>query len=251
MMKALILAAGYATRLYPLTRNKPKPLLKIAGRPIIDYIARKLLEVPQIDGITIVTNDKFKLDFDMWFSEFKPGKPIEVLSDGTLLPEHRLGAIGDIDYAIKSRDITSDLLVIAGDNLFDFDLGSFLEYAKKDKGRITIGVCDFKKKTGLTRYGILELGPAGQVLHFEEKPKFPKTSLVAVGIYYFPKEKLRLILDYIKEGTNSHDAPGHYIKWLLKKEEVYGYIIDGTWYDIGDIGSYLRANREYKKKRRN
>ncbi|MBI4335143.1 MAG: nucleotidyltransferase family protein [Candidatus Omnitrophica bacterium] len=247
-MKALILAAGYATRLYPITRNRPKPLLKIAGKPIIDYIVKNLLAIPQVDDITVVTNDKFKLDFDLWSTAVKSNKPLKVISDGTASPEKRLGAIGDIDYAVKSQGIKSDLLVIAGDNLFDFDLALFLDYAKNKEGHSAIGVCDFKHKRGLSKYGVIELNGSNRVLSFQEKPKSPKTGLVAIGVYYFPKEKLNLIPSYLEEGANSCDAPGHYIMWLLKKEEVYGYIIDGIWYDIGDIGSYLRANKQYRKK---
>jgi len=243
-MKALIMAAGYAVRLYPLTQNQPKPLLPIAGKPIIEYIIEKLEVFQEIDEIYVVTNNKFYPHFLNWNEKYKSNKKIEILNDGTLSPEDRLGAIGDINFTIKNKKINDDLLIIAGDNLFDFGLKELKEYFQNKQLVICaydVGDIELSKK-----YGILSVNGNGKVYSFLEKPAQPPSTLAALGIYLFKKDKLSLIDRYLNEGNN-HDAPGFFIQWAYQVEDVYAYVFKGNWYDIGDMISYKKADDFYNK----
>ncbi len=242
-MKALIMAAGYAVRLYPLTKDKAKPLLPIAGKPIIEYIIDKLEAFSQIDTIYVVTNNKFYDLFVKWAKDFDYHKPIEIINDGTLTNEDRLGAIGDMHYVIKNKKIRDDLIVIAGDNLFDFDLGKLRDYAQDKK--LVICAYDVKDEKLATQYGILSVDDTGKVISFVEKPSQPPSTLAALGIYLFKSDAVGLVDKYVRQGNNQ-DAPGYFIQWVYKTENVYAYAFDGSWYDIGDLKSYEDANKVYK-----
>lgn len=243
-MKALILCAGYATRLYPLTKDKPKHLLPIAGKPMLEYAIAKLEQVPDIDKIYLVTNHKFYSQFQNWTDNFKSNKEIKVLDDGTISDETKLGAIGDIKFVIEKEHIDGDLLILAGDNLFELNLNNFVKFFRA-KG-ISIAVKDVESKDLVNKYSEIKLDEQNRVISFIEKPTQPKTTLAAICMYLFPKEKLELINQYIKEGNNP-DQPGRYIRWLHKRESVYGFVFTDKWYDIGDINQYKEANREYEE----
>ena len=250
-MKALILSAGYATRLYPLTKDSPKPLLPIAGRPMVEYLIDKLEAIPCLNEIIIVTNDKFARNFEEWHANGTSfSKPIKILNDGTTSDSDKLGAVGDMEFSIEKEAIKDDLLVIAGDNLFKFNLTDFLKFAEAKSPYPSIGLYDVKNKEEVKKYSAVELDNEGRVIDFQEKPKEPRTSLIAICMYYFPEEKLNLISQYLK-GNGNPDAPGYYIRWLHKQEKVYGYIFNGIWYDIGDIKSYQEANSVYIERRGN
>ena len=242
-MKALILAAGYATRLYPLTKDTPKPLLKLHHRPIIDYILERIEHVGDIDQILIVTNNKFYNQFNDWLQPKLKDCPYryKLLNDGSNSVEDRLGAIGDIQLVIEKEKISEDLLVVGGDNLFDFDLSDFTAFAY---AKIPFhSVCLYlpvNNHMDLTQYGIAQVTDDSRVLDFEEKPDFPRSNLIATCIYFFPKEKLKLINEYIWQGNRS-DAPGSYLRWLTDSDRVYGKICDGIWYDLGDFDSLSEA----------
>lgn len=244
-MKALILAAGYATRLYPLTKKFPKPLLEVEGRPIIDYIVDKLRPIPAIDEIIVVTNSKFISYFRRWAKLIRIGKKITLVDDLTKTLEDRLGAIGDMNFAIKSKRIKDNLLVIGGDNLFDSDLRNFLAFASKKKMSPVIGAYDIKSLKQARNYGVIKLDRNKRIVNFEEKPDKPKSTLAATCIYYFPKSKVGLIKEYLRRKDNKRDAAGFYINWLTKRLAVYGFVFTGEWYDIGDYKFYNRAKEKF------
>ncbi|MBU1726152.1 MAG: nucleotidyltransferase family protein [Candidatus Omnitrophica bacterium] len=248
-MKALILAAGYATRLYPLTKNFPKSLLKVKDKPIIDYILEKVLLVPGIDEIVVVTNSKFAVQFRKWARLQQAGKRISVLDDLTKSNETRRGAVGDIHFAIDKKRMKDDLLVIGGDNLFDGDLNKLISFAKKKNGPV-IGVYDIKSKHEATKYGVIKLNRGKRIVEFREKPSKPQSTLVGMCLYYFPKQKLDLVKEYIKDKKGKRDATGFYIEWLRKKVDIYGYALSGKWYDIGDYKFYNQAKDVFGLKHR-
>ena len=248
-MKALILAAGYATRLYPLTQDKAKPLLPVGGKPIIDYILENLQKVAEIDHIYVVTNSKFAPSFQTWAKKANSRKPIKVIDDGTLSNEDKLGAIGDIHFVIKQEKIEDELMILAGDNLFEINLNEFISFYRAKKKHPCIASYDINDSKLAKQYGILVVDVNKRITHFEEKSQHPPGTLAAVGLYLFSKEKLHWIDDYIAEKQNQ-DAPGFYVSWLVKKAEVYAFPLRGKWYDIGDLGSYKKADEEYTERSR-
>lgn len=242
-MKALVLAAGYATRLYPLTKEYPKPLLKLGTKPIIDYIIKKLDRVKEIDEIIVVTNSKFFSHFKKWSKKTKVSKKLSLVDDLTKSLEDKRGAIGDMDFAIKNRHIKEDLLVIGGDNLFDRDLKSFLAFAKEKNGNPVMGAYNIKNKANARKYGVLQMDNKNKVVDFQEKPARPKSTLVAMCLYFFPAEKLALVKEYLNRKDKKYDATGLYIDWLRKRVAVYGFVFSGRWYDIGDHKFYNEAKK--------
>ncbi|MFH1655410.1 MAG: nucleotidyltransferase family protein [Candidatus Omnitrophota bacterium] len=249
-MKALILAAGYGTRLYPLTERIPKPLIEVSNKPIINYILEKLDPVENLDEVLIVTNNKFYAKFKDWADKLHGNFKninLTIINDGTKSPEDRLGAIGDINFVIENGALgNKDILVIGGDNLFDFGLDSFIKTARKNSPGATIGLYDIKNKKEATRFGVLAINQDNKIISFEEKPKDPRSSLIATCLYYFPKQTFSLFKEYIKD-TGNNDTTGGYISWLYKKIAVYGYVFDGMWEDIGHIDSLCKLEEDYKK----
>jgi len=241
-MKALILAAGYATRLYPLTRDFPKPLLKVGKKAIIDYIAEKIDKLDAVDEIIVITNDKFFPQFEKWAQALSSPKKIKVLNDLTKSVDDRRGAIGDISFAIDKEAIADDILVIAGDNLFDLDLGGFIRFAQNKKA-FSIGIYDINDRDAAKKYGVVKVDKENKIIDFQEKPEAPESSLVATCLYYFPQEKLGLIREYLKAKGNQKDATGFYIDWLSKRDSVYGFLFTGHWYDIGHHDFYNQAKK--------
>jgi glucose-1-phosphate thymidylyltransferase len=245
-MKALILAAGYAKRLYPLTRQYPKPLLEIGGRPLIDYIVEKLEKIGEVEEILVITNSKFIAKFRQWKKRLNSPKPIVLIDDLTKTLAGRRGAIGDMHFAIFGQGLKSDLLVIGGDNLFDDSLEGFLSFAKDKKDYPVIGVFNFRQKKQARSYGVVELNARRRIIGFQEKPPRPRSALVAMCLYYFPKKRLSLIQQYLSAQRRQHDATGFYISWLKGKVPVYAYAFGGRWYDIGNPDFYKKANRSFR-----
>ncbi|MGA2775204.1 MAG: nucleotidyltransferase family protein [Candidatus Omnitrophota bacterium] len=244
-MKALILAAGYATRLYPLTKEYPKPLLEIKERPIIEHIIRKLQGLKGLEEIVVVTNSKFFSKFKQWRKNFKCPKKITLLDDLTKNLDDRRGAVGDMDFAIRVKKIKDGLLIIGGDNLLDSKLEPFLSFAQKNAPHPTIGVYDIKKKSEAKNYGVVKLGVNAQVIDFKEKPAKPVSQLVAMCVYYFPAESITLVKKYMRAHAKKVDASGFYIDWLRKETAVYGYVFKGSWFDIGDKKFYHKAQKTF------
>ena len=242
-MDAIILAAGYATRLYPLTENIPKPLLNVAGKPIIEHIIKKLSQIGSINKIYIVTNNKFEPHFRKWLSNFDAQNPIEIINDGTKSNEDRLGALGDIHHTIIKKNLDDDIIVVAGDNLFEMPLEDAINFFKKKKSNVIV-LHDVKDLELAKNYGIVEVKD-GIIANFEEKPAVPKSTLASTGIYLFPKKTIELIKKYIAQGNNP-DKTGNFIEWLHKRDQVHSFVTDKKWYDIGSIEQLEKANIYYK-----
>ncbi|WP_054861096.1 sugar phosphate nucleotidyltransferase [Gracilibacillus sp. JCM 18860] len=245
-MKAIILAAGYATRLYPLTKHTAKPLLKIGKKTIIDYIIDKIDDVQIIDEVFIVTNARFYQDFLTWADRYNGKKKIIVVNDQTTSNENRLGAIADLQFVLEEKEINDDLLILAGgDNLFEFALTDFIDYFfAKGTDCITVHSLGSLKELQHTG-GVVEVDQSGKVLSFEEKPKIPKSSLAAPPFYLYKKETTPLIKQYLEEGNNP-DAPGHFIPWLIRQKDVYGYTFEGKRIDIGTLESYEKVKQIFQ-----
>jgi len=239
----LILAAGYATRLYPLTKEYPKPLLEVSGRPIIDYIVDKLNCVDAVDEIIVVTNSKFISRFRGWKKKVKSPKAITLVDDQTKSNADRLGAIGDINFVIDKKHIKEDTLVIGGDNLFNGSLKEFLKFATDKKSAVTLGLYKLSRLKDASRYGVAKLNKENKVVYFKEKPANPESKLVAMCLYYLPGKRLGLIKDFIKVRKVA-DATGNYIGWIKDKIDTYGFIFSGSWYDIGDYKFLNAAQKE-------
>ncbi len=235
-MKCIILAAGYGTRLYPITKNTPKPLLKIDGKTILKHILEKIEKVEIIDDIYLVTNDEFYQDFNQL------GEDIKVLNDGSTSNKNRLGAIADLQFVIKKEKINDDLLILAGDNLFDFELTDFVNFRDAD----CITAHEIKDKKRLKRTGVIEIDENNKVISFEEKPDNPKSNLAVPPLYKYKKETIPLIEKYLEEGNNP-DAPGNLIPWLIERRDVYAYKFEGARYDIGTVESYRKVQKIYSK----
>ena len=235
-MKALILAAGYATRLRPLTDDVPKMLLPLAERPMLDYLVDRLREVDEIDEIHLVTNARFADAFRDWAPE-----EVTVHDDGTTSNEDRLGAIGDIAFAIERGGLEGeDLLIVAGDNLIGYSLAEFVDFWRGKDGS-AIAVRDLGDRELLKQYGVVELDDDDRVVGLEEKPAEPKSDLAATAAYLYRAEHLARLPRYLAEG-NPPDAPGNFMVWLHTREPVYGYRAEGEWHDIGDLGQLLEAD---------
>jgi glucose-1-phosphate thymidylyltransferase len=243
-MNVLILAAGYATRLYPLTLNQAKPLLDVGGKPMIEWVVENLRGVPGIDTIYIVTNAKFSADFEIWTKNFQRANPdfrFKVINDGSTSDDNKLGAIGDINLLLaRENTAASDLLVIAGDNLFREPLGQFVEYAKKTEA--TVGVHEIADAEAIKKYGVVAVDVDGVITQFEEKPKEPKSSLAAIALYFYSENVLPLFTTYIAAGNNP-DQPGLFLQWLYPRKPVHTFQITGQWLDIGSKETLEEANR--------
>ena len=240
-MKCLILAGGYSTRLYPLTERLAKPLITIAGEKIIDRLVKQIREIG-VNEIIVVTNNKFFNQFWKWKGD---KSYIKIINDGTNSNDDRLGAIGDIRFVLEKENIDEDLLVIAGDNIFDFSLRDVYGYFLESENSVILlyDVDEEQAKKG----GVVELDEKGKVIFFEEKSKNPRTRLYSIPIYFYKKKDLKLVKRYLKEGNNS-DAPGYYLEWLHKNSDIYGYKLSGKWFDIGDFKSLDRAEWEFMRK---
>lgn len=245
-MKAIVLAAGYATRLYPLTKNRPKPLLEVAGKPILDHIVEKMEKVEEINEVIIVTNHKFTSHFEEWAKEASYTKKLTVVNDGTMTNDTRLGAIGDIQFVLDQQKFKDDLMILAGDNLFDFELTDFAAYFK-EVGTDCITAYHEEDDGQLKRAGIVELDVNAKVLSFEEKPSEPKSSYCVPAFYLYQKDTLPLFKQYLEEG-NDPDAPGHFVPFLIEKKAVHAYLFEGERYDIGTVESYEKVKKIFTDK---
>ena len=243
-MDVLILAAGYGTRLYPLTRSMPKALLDINGKPILEYILKGVGNIPAVEDIYIVTNGKFYEKFEEWNKNYDSKREIVLINNGTTDDENKLGAIRDMQLSINERKIDSDLLIVAGDNIFEFDLRSFYDFYKK-KNSFCVGLFKVKEPALVSKYSNVKLDKEERITDFVEKPSKALSDLIAICLYIFPQKGFHLIQKYIEKGNNP-DAPGYFIQWLVKREKVYGFGFEGKWLDIGDINSYNKAKEEFR-----
>ena len=245
-MKCIFLCAGYATRLFPLTENFPKALLKVGGRALLDYILDEVNSLDEIDEIYLVTNAKYTPHFESWAKAKNNIKPITVINDGTYTNDDRLGAIGDINFTIEKCNITEDVLIIAGDNLFTFKLREFVDFYEA-KNAPSVCVREETDINLLKRVGVAVLDDSNKILDFEEKPAEPKSKYAVYAEYIYPKEILPVFKEYLAEG-NSNDAPGNFVAYLYKKMPTYAYPFKGECYDVGTHDALAYVNEIYSKK---
>jgi glucose-1-phosphate thymidylyltransferase len=252
-MNALILAAGYATRLYPLTLNKAKPLLEVGGKPMIEWLFDNLVSVPGLGTVYVVTNNKFAKDFQNWANAYEDRKrestskiKIKVINDGSTSDDDKLGAIGDINLVLTREGLTNaDLLVVAGDNLFEQPLTDFVNAAKNSPA--TVAVHDVGDLEAMKKYGTVTIDNKGVITNFEEKPKQPKSTLAAVALYYYSRETLPLFTTYLAAGNNP-DQPGLFLQWLYTRKSVGTFEIKGRWLDIGSKETLENADKIFAKR---
>lgn len=243
-MNALILAAGYATRLYPLTLDKPKPLLVVGGKPIIEWVVDNLVDVPNLETIYVVTNDKFASDFQAWSERYQGRQrkfKFKIINDGSKSDEDKLGAIGDINFVLTRENLTGGgLLIIAGDNLFTESLTGFVAFAKESEA--TVAIYDVGDIEAIKKYGNIAIEADGIITHFEEKPQKPRGTLAAIALYYYSPEVLSLLTTYLAAGNNP-DQPGRFVQWLYTRKPVKTFQIKGKWLDIGSKETLERADQ--------
>jgi glucose-1-phosphate thymidylyltransferase len=249
-MKAIVLAGGYAKRLWPITKHQPKQLLPVAGKAMIEYPLEGLEVVKIIDESIISINAYFENNFREWFSKYQLRKKTKLVIEKTFSQKEKLGSIGALNFIVKKLKLKSNLLIVAGDNLFEFSVRKVCNFFRKMRSPVIIlyNMKDKKKIKG--KYGVVEMDENKKIISFKEKPKKPKSSLINTGFLILPRKDLKLINKYLEEGHNS-DKMGYFIEWLAKRKDVFGYVIDDPWFDIGSFESYNQANKFYREKRLN
>jgi len=247
-MKIIILAAGYATRLYPLTLTQPKPLLPVAGKPMVEHVIDNLAAMGGLDRIYVVTNAKFAGHFQKWSAHYRATKAkleFTVVNDGSTDDTNKLGAIGDINYVLKTQNVNDDLIVVAGDNLFSEKLGEFGKFCR-EKNAPVLALYDVGDLEQIKKYNSVSVDTEGRITFFEEKPKSPTSTLTGIALSYAPKQTIPLINQYIAEGNNP-DQPGRLVQWLYPRTPVYTWRVPGIWFDIGSKETLEEANKIFAK----
>jgi glucose-1-phosphate thymidylyltransferase len=243
-VKLIVLAAGYATRLYPLTLNQPKPLLPVAGKPMMEHVLDNLMPIDEIDEIFIVTNAKFAEQFQNWADAYETGskaRPITIVNDRSTDDSNKLGAIGDIALVLNQRAIDDDIMVVGGDNLFSESLEDFGDYCR-GRNVPVLGVYDVGNLEEIKKYCAIDIDDQDVITFFEEKPSCPKSTLTGIALYYYPKNSLALIRQYIAEGNNP-DQPGRLVQWMYTRTPFYIWRVPGIWFDVGAKETLEDAHR--------
>jgi glucose-1-phosphate thymidylyltransferase len=247
-MKIIILAAGYATRLYPLTLTRPKPLLPVAGKPMIDHVLDNLAPIAGIDRVYVVTNAKFAGHFQQWADAHRATKPaldFSIVNDQSTDDTNKLGAIGDLHLVLTREKVDDDVIVVAGDNLFNQSLDGFGKFAAEKRTPV-LAVYDVGNLEEIKKYNSISIDGAGRITFCEEKPKQPTSTLTGIALYFYPKSVLPLIHQYIAEGNNP-DQPGRLVQWLYPRVPFHTWKVPGLWYDIGSKETLEEANRIFAK----
>ena len=248
-MKIIILAAGYATRLYPLTLTRPKPLLPVAGKPMIDHVLDNLAPIGGIDRVCLVTNAKFADQFQKWAEDYRARKAkldFTIVNDRSTDDTNKLGAIGDLHLVVSREKIDDDIVVVAGDNLFSEKLDGFGKFCREKKAPV-LGVYDVGNLEEVKKYNSITVDSGGRITFFEEKPKKPTNTITGIALYFYPRSAVPRISEYVAEGNNP-DQPGRLIQWLYPKTPVYTWRVPGLWYDIGSKASLEEADRVFAGK---
>lgn len=243
-MKAIVLVAGFATRLYPLTKDTPKGLLKLGDKSLLDYLFEKVEKVKEIDEAILISNDIFYKQFLDWKDAYKGRVKIKVLNDYSTCNDNRLGAIGDMQYVIDKCKIDDEIMVLVSDNYFDFELKDFYEFYKQKDADCILGTEFDDIEKIRNRYGVAVLDKDGRVLDMVEKPSEPPSKFVAYASYIYKKETVKMIKQYLDEGNNK-DAPGNFVSWLHKRKPVYAWRFDGECYDIGTVDIYNELQERF------
>ena len=247
-MKLIILAAGYATRLYPLTLNQPKPLLPVAGKPMLEHVLDNISTIDEIDHAYIVTNAKFVSHFEEWAGKYQHPNlhfRFTIVNDHSTDDSNKLGAIGDMHLVLHQCDIYEDIIVVGGDNLFSHNLAGFGDYCREKNSPVT-GVYDVGDLEQIKKYNAIEIDENKRITYFEEKPKEPKSTLTGIALYFYPQSTLPLIHQYIDEGNNP-DQPGRLVQWLYPRVPFYVWKVPGLWYDVGSLETLEEANRVFSR----
>ena len=239
-MKAVILAAGYATRLHPLTLDRPKHLLEVGGRTMLDRLLGQL-PLDELEVVYVVTNAKFADRFRAWAAGRE--SKVEVIDDGTTSEDDKLGAIGDLELVIGSRQVDDDLVVAAGDSLFTERLDAFVQFAR-DRSAAAIAVYEVDELEEMTRLSSVTVDSEARVVALEEKPERPTSKLAGIALYYYPREILPLVAEYLADGNNP-DQPGRFVEWLYRRTPVYAWRVPGRWLDIGTPETLVEADRTF------
>ena len=242
-MICVVLAAGYATRLYPLTENFPKPLLDVNGKSILDWLVDDIEKIDDVKEFVIISNHKFAEHFENWSKNCNLSKPVTVVDDGTSTNETRLGAVKDIDFAVEKLNLNDDLFVIAGDNILDFSFSSFVDYFKEKNASCVMRYYEGSIPV-LQKCGVACVDDNGLITDMEEKPKEPKSNWGIPPFYIYKKDDVHFVHDGI-EGGCATDAPGSFIAWLCHQSKVYAMEMPGKRYDIGDLESYEQVKRDF------
>lgn len=242
-MKAIILAAGYATRLYPLTKDKPKPLLEVKGQTILGHILDELHLLKELDEVFIVTNDRFFKNFLEWKDNYRGTLKVTIVNDRTKSNEDRLGSLGDIKYVIETMNVQEDVIIVAGDNLFEFSLREMMRLYNEKKKPV-VALYDVLDLELAKQYGIVSVDGSKKIIHFEEKPANPKSTLSSTGIYVYPMKTIGKLMEFV-EKHGKKDKAGDFLEWLHKEEEVYCHLTKDKWFDIGTMDQLEKACREF------
>lgn len=241
-MKAIILAAGYATRLHPLTLHTPKPLLDIGGRTILDRLLDRLTPFETLDIVYVVTNAKFAPHFREWGAQTRRRFDVQIVDDGTTDNDRRLGAIADVQFVIKTAGVDDDLIVAAGDNVFLNDFHEMARFFAQTEADVILAQC-IDDPARLRQRGVVEFDGQRRVIGFEEKPKHPRSEYVCPALYLHKRRRVPLYGHYLSEGGNP-DAPGHFIRWLYRRAPLVAYVLAQPSLDIGTLATYERVQQE-------
>ena len=243
-MKVIILAAGYATRLYPLTLTQPKPLLPVAGKPMIEHVLDNLAPIGGLERIYVVTNAKFERHFQEWSEHYRATKTkldFTVVNDGSTDDANKLGAIGDVHFVLTTQGVEDDLIVVAGDNLFSQPLSGFGAYARQKQAPV-LAVYDVGDLEQIKKFNAITMDETGRITFFEEKPAKPTSTITGIALYFYPKAVLPLIRQYVAQGNNP-DQPGRLVQWLYPRTPFFTWRVPGIWYDIGSKETLEEADR--------
>ncbi len=247
-MIVVVLAAGYGTRLRPLTDKLPKPLLPVAGKPIIEYALDDLFSNCSIDRCFLIVNDKFYGHFIQW-KEKVDYPNMEIISDGSKTNEDRLGAIGDLHFLLTRYKLEGDVLVIGGDNIWEDSLKGFVDFGRQKRPAVSLGVFDLGDISKAKSFGVVQIDPSSlRVISFQEKPSQPKSTLVGMCLYFFPDNKVYRVMDYLADPNRERDAIGNFLSFLVDNDQVYAYIFKKRWFDIGSKQAYQEAGEYFKNK---
>jgi glucose-1-phosphate thymidylyltransferase len=247
-MKAIVLAAGFATRMYPLTRDRAKPLLEVGGRPVIEWLLQRLVALPEVDEVVVVANGRFHADFDAWAARLDVRVPVRVLNDGAQDDDSKLGAIGDLALAVDAlEERAAPLLVAAGDNLIGFDLAPYAARFAARPERPLLLVREIEGDIPPRRYNEVVLDGEGGISSFREKPDDPQSPLASICLYFLPGDVRADLATYLEEEAN-HDAPGYLMQWLHGRRPLAAAALGEGWYDIGNLETLERARRAYAER---
>jgi len=244
-LEAIVLAGGFARRMWPLTKDRPKHLLPVAGRPMLDYVMDKLESASGLNRIFISTNAKFESYFRRYITTRTTEKILSLFIEDARSEHEKLGSVGALAFLIEENNLDDELLVIGGDNIFDFEMNDFLNYFERKQAN-TVALYDLKSKEKASLYGVVTVDEEGRIIDFKEKPSKPDSTLVSTACYAFTRTGVQNILRYVEEG-NDRDKMGHFMEWLYKHDDVFGFIFEGVWFDIGSFEVYGAANKYFNR----